>query len=72
MHSYSETLSVEYLQDVVWDTDAFNKLVFNKQKKKLIKALVKNHVVNSASADIIESKGNGLGMESTPSVVLWP
>lgn len=56
-----ETLAVEHLRDVVWDTEAFSKLVFNKQKKKLIKALVKNHVANSASADIIESKGNGLG-----------
>lgn len=46
---------------MVWDTEAFSKLVFNKQKKKLIKALVKNHVVNSASADVVESKGNGLG-----------
>ncbi|ROV96210.1 hypothetical protein VSDG_04992 [Cytospora chrysosperma] len=61
-----KTLSVEYLQDVVWDTDAFNKLVFNKEKKKLIKALVKNHVVNSASADIIESKGNGLEFSNRP------
>ncbi|KAF3766215.1 hypothetical protein M406DRAFT_356236 [Cryphonectria parasitica EP155] len=55
-----KTLAVEHLQDINWDTEAFKKLVFDKQKKKLIQALVMNHVVNSSSADIIESKGNGL------------
>lgn len=56
-----ETLAVEHLHEITWDKAAFEKLVLSKEKKRLIQGLVKNHVVNSASADLIEGKGNGLG-----------
>lgn len=52
---------MEHLHEINWDNTAFKKLVLGKEKKRLIKGLVTNHVVDSASADLIEGKGNGLG-----------
>lgn len=57
-------MAVEHLQEVEWNREAFRRLVLKDENKRHIRALVQNHVVNSRSADIIESKGNGLGEQS--------
>ncbi|KAM3070520.1 hypothetical protein ACMFMG_010341 [Clarireedia jacksonii] len=56
------TLKIEYLHDIDWKIEAFDRLVLNHHKKELIKALVTVHVTTSASGstDMIEGKGNGL------------
>ncbi|KAH7370954.1 AAA family ATPase [Rhexocercosporidium sp. MPI-PUGE-AT-0058] len=56
------TLTIEYLHDIDWNIEAFDRLVLKHHKKELVKALVTVHVTASASTDVIEGKGNGLIM----------
>jgi hypothetical protein len=53
-------LFVENIQPITWNKDAFNRLVLHPDKKSLITAMVKEHVLSDVPADIIEGKGNGL------------
>ncbi|KAI5459411.1 P-loop containing nucleoside triphosphate hydrolase protein [Mariannaea sp. PMI_226] len=53
-------LLVEYIQQINWNKAAFDRLVLDPDKKGLITAMVKEHVLSDTSADIIEGKGNGL------------
>ncbi|KAJ4328686.1 hypothetical protein N0V84_000877 [Fusarium piperis] len=55
-------LQVHYLEDVKWNTKAFDYLVINKSTKELIKAVVMNQLGGQANADLIRGKGNGLFM----------
>ncbi|TGO74247.1 hypothetical protein BELL_0297g00120 [Botrytis elliptica] len=53
--------SVNGLKDIVWNEDAFEKLVVDETRRKLIHALVRSHRQDEASFDdIIENKGKGL------------
>ncbi|KAF5879131.1 putative aaa family atpase protein [Botrytis fragariae] len=53
--------SVDGLEDIVWNEDAFKKLVIDETRRKLIHALVRAHRQDDASFDdIIENKGKGL------------
>ncbi|TGO49973.1 hypothetical protein BCON_0195g00310 [Botryotinia convoluta] len=53
--------SVDGLKDIVWNEDAFKKLVVDETRRKLIHALVRPHRQDDASFDdIIENKGKGL------------
>lgn len=53
--------SVDGLEDIVWNEDAFKKLVVDETRRKLIHALVRAHRQDDASFDdIIENKGKGL------------
>ncbi|KAF7927709.1 uncharacterized protein EAE98_006091 [Botrytis deweyae] len=53
--------SVNGLKDIVWNEDAFEKLVVDETRRKLIHALVRDHRQDEASFDdIIENKGKGL------------
>jgi len=53
-------LFVENIQPITWNKDAFKRLVLHPDKKSLITAMVKEHVLSDLSADVIEGKGNGL------------
>ena len=44
----------------MWNKAAFDRLVLDQDKKYLITAMVKEHVLSDVSADVIEGKGNGL------------
>eukprot|EP01027_Heterolobosea_sp_BB2_P003545 GEZU01005360.1.p1 GENE.GEZU01005360.1~~GEZU01005360.1.p1 ORF type:complete len:735 (+),score=308.55 GEZU01005360.1:187-2391(+) len=48
---------VDNLSDIVFDDNAFNRLVLEPEKKKLIQSLVENS--NKTFGDIITGKGNG-------------
>ncbi|KAI9647059.1 hypothetical protein NHQ30_005061 [Ciborinia camelliae] len=53
--------SVNGMTDIVWNEDAFKKLVIDETRRKLIHALVRSHRQDDASFDdIIENKGKGL------------
>ncbi|TGO67306.1 hypothetical protein BOTNAR_0045g00510 [Botryotinia narcissicola] len=53
--------SIDGLKDIVWNEDAFQKLVVDETRRKLIHALVRAHRQDDASFDdIIENKGKGL------------
>lgn len=43
-----------------WNTKAFERLVLDPKKKRLLKALIDVHQTTSKGVDIIEGKGNGL------------
>lgn len=52
---------IDGLADIVWNEDAFKKLVIDETRRKLIHALVRSHRQDDASFDdIIENKGKGL------------
>jgi len=53
--------SVSSLEDVVWNDQAFKKLVIDEDRRILIHALVKSHRHDEASFDdIVQNKGKGL------------
>ncbi|KAF5253481.1 hypothetical protein FANTH_1552 [Fusarium anthophilum] len=54
------TLDVHFLQDVVWNTEAFDHLVVPEDTKLLIQAVVTNQLQTTENADLIRGKGNGL------------
>ncbi|CAG8416467.1 unnamed protein product [Penicillium salamii] len=54
------SLSVENIQEITWNEEAFKHLVLKSTKKELIKALVAKHTAAGDSNDVIEGKGNGL------------
>ncbi len=53
-------LDVEHVEKIKFNKDAFQRLHLETDKKDLIQALVSIHTSVSKTADIIESKGNGL------------
>ncbi|KAI0139830.1 AAA family ATPase [Xylariaceae sp. FL1272] len=58
-----KTLQADYITDIQWQTEAFERLVLDQNKKDIIQALVSVHadtVVLNEPHDIIEGKGNGL------------
>ncbi|KAK7728672.1 hypothetical protein SLS63_006533 [Diaporthe eres] len=54
------SLDVHYIRDVVWNTEAFEFLVIERETKLLIQAVVTNRVRASENTDLITGKGNGL------------
>ncbi|KAI1127367.1 P-loop containing nucleoside triphosphate hydrolase protein [Nemania abortiva] len=57
------TLKAEYISDIDWQTEAFDRLVLDQNKKEIIQALVSVHVSTALLKepyDIIEGKGNSL------------
>ena len=50
-------LMVESLSEIVFDDDAFDRLVMDQEKKTLIKALVENG--DKGFSDLISGKGGG-------------
>ncbi|KAI1737772.1 P-loop containing nucleoside triphosphate hydrolase protein [Xylaria scruposa] len=59
------TLKVEYIGDIDWQLEAFDRLVLDHNKKEIIQALVSVHVstaVLKEPHDIIQGKGNALIM----------
>jgi hypothetical protein len=58
--SILESLLVEHLSDIQWNKKAFDRLVLSPEKKSLITAMVKEHLLVGTATDIIEGKGNGL------------
>ncbi|KAL7911733.1 P-loop containing nucleoside triphosphate hydrolase protein [Trichoderma velutinum] len=54
------TLNVHYIEDVVWNIEAFEFLVIDQETKDMIKAVVTNQVRASQNTDLIRGKGNGL------------
>ncbi|KAF4990646.1 hypothetical protein FDECE_14311 [Fusarium decemcellulare] len=53
--------NVEHIQDVQFNSDAFQQLVFSPDKKRLIQSLVEQrHAEDSGFDDLIEGKGKGL------------
>ncbi|KAL2794820.1 P-loop containing nucleoside triphosphate hydrolase protein [Aspergillus keveii] len=54
-------LAVDELTDVVWNMDAFKRLVMEENRRQLIHGLVKAHRQDDAAFDdIVENKGKGL------------
>jgi len=53
-------LFISQIRPIKWNEQAFDHLVLNLTKKKLIRALVKKHNFTNESTDVIEGKGNGL------------
>lgn len=53
-------LLVDRMQQVVWNTRAFDSLVINSKTKRLIQALISNQIEAERSTDLISGKGNGL------------
>ncbi len=53
-------LDVHYIKDVVWNTEAFDFLVIEKEAKELVKAVVTNQLHSAENTDLIRGKGNGL------------
>ncbi len=54
-------LAVSALSDVIWNDEAFKKLVINENRRRLIHALVKAHRQDEAAFDdIVQNKGKGL------------
>ncbi|KIW24465.1 uncharacterized protein PV07_10176 [Cladophialophora immunda] len=56
------SLYVEYVEEVVWNEEAFSRLVLKSHKKDTIKALVSIHLTTVKNVDFVENKGNGLIM----------
>ncbi|OAG37479.1 hypothetical protein AYO21_08333 [Fonsecaea monophora] len=56
------SLSVEHIEDVVWNEEAFSRLVLKSNKKDTIRALVSIHLTSAKNVDFVENKGNGLIM----------
>ena len=55
-----DDLTVDLIQDVVWNKKSFEHLVIDFETKELVQALVTNQIDSEQSTDIIEQKGNGL------------
>ncbi|KAK4085061.1 uncharacterized protein Triagg1_51 [Trichoderma aggressivum f. europaeum] len=53
-------LNVHYIEDVVWNTEAFEFLVIDQGTKSMIQAVVTNQLHASQNTDLIRGKGNGL------------
>ncbi|KAI1061472.1 hypothetical protein LB506_011912 [Fusarium annulatum] len=53
-------LDIHFLQDVVWNTEAFDHLVIQDETKLLIQAVVTNQLQTTANADLIRGKANSL------------
>ncbi|KAK0761359.1 hypothetical protein N5P37_006309 [Trichoderma harzianum] len=53
-------LNVRYIEDVVWNTEAFEFLVIDQGTKSMIQAVVTNQLHASQNTDLIRGKGNGL------------
>ncbi|KAF7556186.1 hypothetical protein G7Z17_g1665 [Cylindrodendrum hubeiense] len=53
-------LDVHYIEDVIWNTEAFDFLVIDEQTKELVQAVVTNQLHANENADLIKGKGNGL------------
>lgn len=53
-------LPVKHIVDVSWDDTAFERLVLDSSKKRLIKALITVQIDAKQPLDVIEGKGNGL------------
>lgn len=56
------TLDVDLIENVVWNTDAFNFLAIEDRMKELVKAVVTNQIHATESTDLIRGKGSGLTM----------
>lgn len=56
----SVTLKVTHTSPVVWNLEAFDSLVVNKDMKELVEALVTNQVAKEKGTDLMDGKGNGL------------
>ncbi|KAI1324721.1 hypothetical protein F5Y16DRAFT_411850 [Xylariaceae sp. FL0255] len=54
------TLRVDYIEDVVWNKEAFELLVLEEGTKELVQAVVTNQLQAEDHADVIRGKGNGL------------
>lgn len=54
------TLYVSRMTPVQWNVDAFERLVVDDKKKKLIQALVTTQIAAEESTDLMSGKGNGL------------
>ncbi|WQF88869.1 Putative AAA+ ATPase domain, ATPase, AAA-type, core [Colletotrichum destructivum] len=54
--------SVSNMSDVIWNEDAFDKLIIAEKKRRMIRLLVQSHKPNSDGSfdDIIKGKGRGL------------
>ncbi|KAI0971024.1 P-loop containing nucleoside triphosphate hydrolase protein [Xylaria arbuscula] len=55
-----DDLTVDLIQDVVWNKKSFEHLVIDFETKELVQALVTNQIESEQGTDIIEQKGNGL------------
>jgi SpoVK/Ycf46/Vps4 family AAA+-type ATPase len=53
-------LYVDRIEEVEWNTNAFNQLVIDGEKKRLIEALVTNQISAEESTDLMSGKGAGL------------
>ncbi|KAK0629143.1 hypothetical protein B0T17DRAFT_524767 [Bombardia bombarda] len=57
-----DDLQVDFIQDVVWNKEAFNRLEVDQETKELVQALVTNQLAAEKGTDWIQNKGNGLIM----------
>lgn len=53
-------LDVDHIQDVSWNSRAFDSLAIDDDAKELIEAVVTKQIESSKATDIIADKGNGL------------
>ncbi|OCL10288.1 P-loop containing nucleoside triphosphate hydrolase protein [Glonium stellatum] len=53
-------LEVDLVEDVAWNTRAFDNLVVDEETKELIQVLVINRLIAERGTDFIDNKGNGL------------
>ncbi|TPX09081.1 uncharacterized protein E0L32_001657 [Thyridium curvatum] len=53
-------LEVDKISEVAWNKDAFENLVLERKTKRLLQALVSNHLEAERGTDLIYGKGNGL------------
>lgn len=58
-HSIVE-LQVKFISPVIWNKQAFERLVVEDDTKELIIALVTNQLVAEKATDLMGGKGNGL------------
>lgn len=59
-NNHLDTLEVAFMQDVVWNREAFEDLVIEPKTKDLVKAVVMNRLTSDENTDLIHGKGNGL------------
>jgi hypothetical protein len=58
--THQANLDVSRITPVIWNTEAFNSLVIDKETKELISALVTNQIDAEKATDLMSGKGNGL------------
>ena len=58
--SFSVEFSVDKIQDIEWNEDAFNNLVLPHDHKYLLKSLIQAHNNEIGFDDFIKGKGHGL------------